>query len=82
MHASKAETSERLQRVLDVLMDMEEHSTRDIMLEAEVCAVNSCISELRSPVNGYQIACRQKGRIWYYRLLKKRPIKDDYRLAA
>lgn len=71
MHAARLEASIRLQRVLAVLEDGEEHSTLDIVREACVCAVNSCIAELRA--NGAAIDCRQArnadgGRIWLYRL--------------
>ena len=72
MNAATLENSPRLKRVLAVLSDMAEHSTRQIMLEADVCAVSACVSELRD--NGYQIACRQVRntrtgrRIWLYRL--------------
>ena len=60
MHAAKLDSSARLQRVLDVLLDHQPHTTRDIIRDAYCCAVNSCISELRA--NGYDIACKQVGR--------------------
>ena len=67
MHAAKVDSSARLQRVLDVLLDYQPHTTRDIIRRAFCCAVNSCISELRA--NGYDIACKQIGRGRYeYRL--------------
>ena len=72
MHAAKLETSHRLQRVLAFLSDGAEHSTKEIMQGADVCAVNSCVAELR--VGGYHIACRQvrddkRGeRIWLYQM--------------
>ena len=73
MHAARVESSERLQRVLQVLGDYREHSTFDIVVNAAVCAVNSIIAELRA--NGYRISCRQAsgegaGRVWLYRLEK------------
>ena len=53
MHAARIERSERLQRVHGLLSDGEWHSTRDIMREADVCAVNSVAAELRE--NGFYI---------------------------
>ena len=42
------------------------------MRDAHVCAVNSCVSELR--VNGCEIECQQAvvfgERLFYYRLMK------------
>lgn len=72
MKFAKLETSARLQRVLALLSDAQPHSTRDIMLNAHVCAVNSCIAELRE--NGIDISCSQrfnpdtKQRIFIYQL--------------
>ncbi|MDE0716618.1 MAG: hypothetical protein OXH64_01620 [Rhodospirillaceae bacterium] len=71
MHAARLETSPRLQRVHALLCDGEEHSTLEIIAGAEVCAVNSCIAELRT--NGCTIVCRQEGGganvRFYYRML-------------
>ena len=73
MHAAKLSRSARLQRVADVLRDGQEHSTRDLVLAAQVCAVNSIVAELRT--NGYGIDCRQApgehGRVWLYRLSRE-----------
>jgi hypothetical protein len=66
MHAARLENSPRLQRVLDVLMTGRDLSTLDIVVEAGVCAVNSCIAELRA--NGYDIRCWREGDVWLYRL--------------
>ncbi len=72
MHAAKLKSSDRLQRVLAVLSEGGWYSTRQIIRMAQVCAVNSVISELRA--NGVQIECKQfastRGRptIWRYRL--------------
>ena len=71
MHAAALDRSARLQRVRDVLADGDWHSTRDIVVRADVCAVNSCIAELRW--QGLTIHCRQGrgaegGRIWEYRM--------------
>ena len=71
IHAATME-SERLQRVLAVLTNYApaELSTREIMRLANVCAVNSCIAELRE--NGIDIECKQRGRYFYYRLVMPR----------
>jgi biotin operon repressor len=66
MKAARIETSPRLQRVRDLLADGREYSTLDIVIGASVCAVNSCIAELRA--NGYAITCRRAGDIWFYRM--------------
>ncbi|GAB4112864.1 MAG: hypothetical protein Fur0019_19280 [Tibeticola sp.] len=66
MKAARIEASERLQRVLALLEDEREHTTLDIVIGAGVCAVNSCVAELRA--NGYDIACRRQGDVWLYRL--------------
>ena len=66
MKAAKLTRSDRLQRVLAVLMDYRRHTTRDIIRNAHVCAVNSIISELRS--NGVPILCERKGNKWFYEL--------------
>ena len=65
LHAAKIDNSARLQRVRDLLLDGRPHTTRDIIRTAGVCAVNSCIAELRA--NGYKISCRQiaRGRYQY-----------------
>ncbi len=73
MHAASLASSERLQRVHALLMDGNEHSTLEIITEAQVCAVNSIIAELRA--NGAAIVCRQvrnpysRRRVWRYRML-------------
>ena len=66
MHAAKLETSPRLQRVNALLADGQEYSTRDIVYRADVCAVNSIISELRA--NGCCITTRWQGRRCYYQM--------------
>lgn len=72
MHAAQIDHSPRLQRVLEVLRDGAEHSTLEIAQQAHVCAVNSCVAELRH--GGRRIACRQAqdpataARRWLYRL--------------
>jgi len=68
MHAARLDRSPRLQRVLALLSDGREYSTLDIVMGAGVCAVNSCIAELRE--NGFLIACRQADRNRFlYRLI-------------
>ncbi len=57
---ARVENSPRLQRALDLLQDGQWHSTRDIVRAADVCAVNSIITELRC--NGYDIITRCVGR--------------------
>jgi hypothetical protein len=66
MNAATLENSDRLRRVLAVLADGNERTTLDIIAYARVCAVNSCIAELRA--NGLDIRCRRQGDVWYYRL--------------
>jgi hypothetical protein len=64
-------------RVHSLLADGLERSTLEIGRAADVCAVNSCIAELRA--NGAEIACRQirrqttGERIWVYRMVKRVP---------
>jgi hypothetical protein len=72
MKSAHVETSPRLQRVLRLLRDGQEHSTRDIIVRANVCAVNSCIAELCDPKNGYDIECKRREDVWYYRLIQPR----------
>lgn len=68
MHAARIDHSPRLQRVLALLSDGRWYSTLDIVVGAGVCAVNSCIAELRA--NGLPIVCRRVGRDRFeYRLL-------------
>lgn len=68
MHAARIDRSARLQRVLALLSDGAEHSTLDIVIGAGVCAVNSCVAELRA--NGYEVHCRRAGRERFvYRLI-------------
>lgn len=65
MHSATLDRSERLQRVADLLADGREHSTLDIVVGARVCAVNSCVAELRE--NGHQITCTRRKELWFYR---------------
>jgi hypothetical protein len=69
MHSARLSRSDRLQRVADLLLDGRPHTTLDIIKAANVCAVNSIISELRA--NGMKILCRRSGDVWQYQLLKE-----------
>lgn len=66
MKSAKLNSSQRLQRVLTVLSDGQEHSTLDIIGQAQVCAVSAIISELRA--NGVDIVCRRMGDRWLYKI--------------
>lgn len=65
-------TSPRLQRVLAVLSDGREHTTRQIVRQARVMAVNACVAELRA--HGAEIACCRRlvdgQRRFFYRMTK------------
>ncbi|MYH70800.1 MAG: hypothetical protein F4147_12270 [Gammaproteobacteria bacterium] len=71
MHAANLQTSARLQRLCSYLADGAWHTTRDIVFDAHVMAVNAAVSELRA--NGLDVECRARntgGRTVYeYRLL-------------
>ena len=68
LHAAKLKNSKRLQRVYAYLKRCKkEKSTMDIIKAANVCAVNSIISELRD--NGISIDCRRSGDKWLYKLV-------------
>ena len=49
-----------------MLLQGGEFSTLDIIKQANVCAVNSIVSELRQ--NGYDISCERRGEKWFYRM--------------
>lgn len=66
MHAAKVQNSPRLQRTLLVLQRGGWFSTRDLIRLADVCAVNSCIAELRC--NGFDITSECRNGRWYYKL--------------
>ena len=65
MNAAPLESSKRLQRVSKLLATGREYSTLDISINAQVCAVNSIIAELRA--NGQRIVCQRRGDVWWYR---------------
>lgn len=73
MHYAIIDNSPRLQRLAEYLADGEWHSTRDIIHGANICAVNSAVSELRH--NGYTVdtcwGTTAKARICFYRAIKK-----------
>jgi hypothetical protein len=66
MNYANIEKSLRLQKVITVLKDKKWHSTMDIIKRAEVCAVNSIITELR--LNGFDIQCKRDANKWLYQL--------------
>lgn len=68
MHSARLTQSERLQRVAYVLRDGRPHTTLDILTAAHVCAVNSCVAELRA--NGVPILCKRQGDLWHYQMLQ------------
>jgi len=72
MHNALLSKSKRLQRVFNFLLDGKRHSTLEIINGANVCAVNSIISELRS--NGININCTRENHVYYYQLA---PIQLD-----
>lgn len=63
--AANLATSPRLQRVAAFLADGQWHTTLEIVMGASVCAVNSCVAELRA--NGIPVTCRREGDVWLYR---------------
>ena len=70
IHAATLEGSKRLQRVAYLLSDYREYTTRQIVKQADVCAVNTIIQELRE--NGLKIACRCITRGVYGYTMQKR----------
>ena len=64
MNSAQLAKSKRLQRVLSVLSDREPHTTMELIIRANVCAVNSIVSELRD--NGLDIRCQRQGDRWSY----------------
>lgn len=65
-HAANADKSARLLRVLGVLASRGGWwiSSLDLQTAARVCAVGTCVSELRA--NGHNILCERRGRAWFY----------------
>lgn len=58
IHYARFEKSRRLQRLLELLLDGQWHSTLEIIHSANICAVNSAACELRE--NGFAVTCDQK----------------------
>lgn len=67
--AALLENSPRLQRVARFLSGGGWHSTREIIRECDVCAVNAIADELREPKNGFDIVCERRGEYWYYKMI-------------
>jgi hypothetical protein len=67
IHAAKIANSPRLQRVLKALRGGVSLSTREIIRIANVCAVNSCVDEIREA--GYDIRCHRVANLWVYRMV-------------
>lgn len=67
IHYAKIENSPRLQRLREYLSDYQPHTTLDIIRNAEICAVNTAVAELRK--NNYKIDCKciQRG-IYNYQM--------------
>lgn len=65
IHAARLENSPRLQRLLALLRDGQRHSTRDIVMRAQIMAVSAAITELRANGIGVNSECIGRGR-WEY----------------
>lgn len=70
IHYAKLDNSPRLQRLLHMLSDKREYTTRDIVHGAEICAVNTAICELRRNLEpfGMTVKCRYVDGHYNYRL--------------
>jgi hypothetical protein len=66
MNSAILSKSIRLQKVFNILLDGNEHTTRDLIRKSGMCAINSICAELR--VNGIKIDCQRRGDRWYYKL--------------
>lgn len=66
MNAARLTRSDRLKRVKEFLADCRPHSTLEIVQQAQVCAVNSIVAELRA--NGVPIKCERRADRWYYQM--------------
>jgi hypothetical protein len=66
IHFARYEESERLQRLLEFLLDSQQHTTLEIIQGAGICAVNSAACELRK--NGFDVRCIKKTRPAIYQL--------------
>ena len=63
IHAAKLDNP-RLQRMLRLLKRGGRYSTRQVIRKADVCAVNSIKSELKT--HGIPVQCKRKGGVWEY----------------
>ena len=73
IRAARLENSKRLQSVFWLLADGREHSTREIILASNRCAINSIMDELRDSKttdNGLTIDCRPHNGAHWYRMLR------------
>jgi len=66
MNYAKYESSDRLQRLLEFLIDGQPHTTKEIFTGADICAVNSAVDELRE--NGFDVPCIKKCRPAIYQI--------------
>lgn len=66
MNYARYETSDRLQRTLEFLLDGQPHTTRDIANGADICAVSAAVDELRE--NGFDVPCIKKCRPAIYQI--------------
>lgn len=62
-------SSPRLQAFLRVLSDGHWRSTREIIRESGLCAINSCAAECRA--GGLNIQCRRDGSAWLYKWVRE-----------
>ena len=75
IHNAKLLKSDRLKRVFNILMDGNQHTTRDLIRKARVCAVNQIISELRA--NAIGINCERRQNKWFYWLEKNECVTGE-----
>lgn len=77
MHAGRVSSSERLTLILTELRKSGSRgaTTRELIRSTGMCAINSCISEIRA--NGYEVRCTCDGRnehgsmVYRYTLIEK-----------
>lgn len=67
IHFARYEESERLQRLLEFLLDGTERTTLEIIQGAAICAVSSAACELR--MNGFDVRCLRKSNPAIYKLI-------------
>jgi len=81
IHYAKFEESDRLQRVLELMLDGRQRTTREISRGADVEAVNSAACELRE--NGFALLCLRRSRPAIYQLFDTEAAHCDaiFRLA-